>query len=78
MTGLTDWVALATGLVVLATAVTTWRRVARVARNVQEVHVLVNANMREVKLRVEQLTEALQGSDTAVPPAPPTQGGNDP
>lgn len=68
------------GLVVLATAVVGLMaaRNARQARDeakkigvdVQQVHVLVNSRLSTALARLDQLTEALQGSDTAVPPVP--------
>jgi hypothetical protein len=59
-------VTLATAVVVLATAVATWRT----RQQVRQVHVLVNSRMSDMERRVRQLTAALEGSDTAVPPAP--------
>lgn len=70
---MTEVLALVTAVVVLVTAVATWltrRQVQQTKTQVQEVHVLVNSQMAEMVTRVNQLTEALQQSDTAVPPAP--------
>lgn len=43
-------------------------------RQVQKVHVLVNSRMSDMEKRVRQLTAALEGSDTRVPPAPEREG----
>jgi len=57
------------GLVGLLTAVTTYLSVKN-GRRIEQVHVIVNSRMTAVLERVDQLTEALEGSDTAVPPDP--------
>jgi hypothetical protein len=51
-------------VLVLATAIVSWLT----RRKVNEVHVLVNGRLTDVLDRVEQLTEALEASDTPVPP----------
>jgi hypothetical protein len=61
----TEFVTLATAVVVLLSAMTTWRT----RRQVKEVHVLVNSRMAEMVTRVNDLTAALTASDTPVPPA---------
>lgn len=81
LTLVTTVLALVTAVAVLVTAVVAWRtrrRVADMGATVQEVHVMVNSQReamvveREVMAkRIDQLAAALQGSDTAVPPAPP-------
>jgi hypothetical protein len=43
----------------------------RTRKQVQQVHVLVNSRMEDMESRVRQLTLALEGSDTDVPPMPP-------
>jgi sensor domain CHASE-containing protein len=65
-----------TAAVVLITAVATWRinqRSKELTRAVQEVHVIVNSRMTAVLARVEQLTNALETSDTAIPVDPDPQ-----
>jgi short-subunit dehydrogenase involved in D-alanine esterification of teichoic acids len=65
----TELLTLMTAVVVLITAVATWR-INQLAKAVQEVHVIVNSRMTAVLARVEQLTEALETSDTDVPVDP--------
>lgn len=48
------------------------RKVEQTTTTLHEIHVMVNARMTEAVDRINQLTAALQGSDTDVPPAPPT------
>jgi hypothetical protein len=60
-------VELVIAVLVLATAVVSWFT----RRQVQAVHVLVDGRLSDVLARVDQLTEALEGSDTEVPPLPP-------
>ncbi len=63
-------VALLAALAGLGTAalglVATWGN----RRKIQEVHVIVNQRMTDVLARVDQLTAALEGSDTDVPADP--------
>lgn len=59
-------VVLVTAVVACVTAVATWRT----RRQVQQVHIMVNSQRAAMAARLDQLTQALQGSDTAVPPAP--------
>lgn len=61
---MTDAVALATAVVLLATAlIGVWTEL-------RKVHKLVNSKMSEALERIEQLTSALVGSDTPVPDDP--------
>lgn len=62
---MTELLALATALVVLASAVTTWRT----RKQVKQVHVLVNSRMQNMEQRVADLTAALTAAGTPVPPA---------
>jgi uncharacterized protein YbjQ (UPF0145 family) len=65
---------LVTALVVLASAVTTWRtnrRVKSVDVQVAEVHVMINSQRDTMMRRLDQLAAALVASGTAVPPVPP-------
>jgi hypothetical protein len=60
-------VTLLTAVVVLATAVVTWRT----RKQVKEVHVMVNSQREHMVARLDQLAAALVESGTAVPPVPP-------
>lgn len=45
-------------------AFTGWRN----SKKINEVHVLVNSRLETALSRIDRLTEALEGSDTEVPP----------
>lgn len=83
MEAVITWVALGTGILLLATAGITLFLTLKTDRKVQKVYVLANSRMTEVIARVDQLVAALESSDTDVPPAPghespPREGTNQP
>ena len=61
------WIPLVTGLVAFGTALVGFLTV---LKRIKEVHVIVNSRMTTVLARVDQLTEALEGSNTDVPEDP--------
>lgn len=62
--------AITASIISAVTAVRSLRKTEAVKRGVEEVHVLVDGRLSTVLARVEQLTTALEGSDTEVPPEP--------
>lgn len=63
-------VALATGVVLLATALVTALVTFRTRKEVRQVHVLVNDRMTMAVDRIAQLTAALAAAGIIIPPAP--------
>lgn len=61
---------LITAVITLFTAWKTSRKVDKAQTQIDEVHVLVNSRLTNVMDRVEQLTRALEESDSDVPPDP--------
>ncbi len=69
--------ALGTGVVVLATAVITLILTLTNRKKVQEVHVMVNSQRKQLTSRVDQLADALEQAGVDVPPPsehPPDEG----
>lgn len=68
MDALVGMLALATGVVVLATSGVSLVLTIRNNRTTQQIHVLVNSRMARMVSRVDQLAEALEASGVEVPP----------
>jgi len=62
--------AISAALIAAVAAIKTLRKTESVKRQLDDVHVLVDGNLTKVLARVDQLTEALEKSDTEVPDEP--------